>query len=75
MFSLQHFLDGACGGTGDNVASPAIPALKSACVYVLSHHRSMLPFVTKCAMGRVLKQENAILTNVQVSRLQVSLTS
>ena len=71
MVSLQRFQDGACGGTGDNVASHAVPAFKSACVYVLTLHCSMLPFVTMCAMGRVLKQENAILTNVQVSRLQV----
>lgn len=71
VVSLQRFQDGACGGIGDNAASHAVLAFKSACVYVLTPHCSMLPFVTMCAMGRILKQEYAILTNVQVSRLQL----
>ena len=71
MISLQHFQDGAIGGTGANVTSRVVPASKSACGYASVLHRLTRPFVAVRVLGRVLKQENVTLTIVQVCQQPV----
>ena len=72
MISLQHFQDGAIGGTGANVTSRVDPASKSVCGYASVLHRPTRPFVAVHVLGRVLKQENVTLTIVQVCNQPVN---
>ena len=72
LISLQHFQDGAVGGTGANATNRAVPASKSACAYASALHRPTRPFVSVRVLGRVLKQGNVTLTIVEVCQQPVN---